>query len=191
MSASNRPVNRWFELGALFLALLDVYLSFVSGRLLGFRGAELAGYSTGPLVTALIVVGISRLFKRTRTRQASAKIAFFTLLIFLFGTLSSLASSRTPQSLLTIELDPESFVVDDAKAINLGSQIQDSVSKGQTDNLKALYDADRFVTRALRGQDANSTYLQDVARGGSKSFAQNQVLEQMATLVARVANSAL
>ena len=183
MEVQKKAVNRWYELCTLFLAILNVYLSFSAGRFLGFKGAELAGYSTGPLVLVLIVVGIARLMKRARTTRAMSKVAFFTLLFLVVATSSTLMQAWSKLSAIPTAISPESLNVDEGLAVSLASQIQDAVSKGQPDDLQVLFDADRFITKALLGQDTKSRDLQDVARGGSKSFAQNRILEQMALMV--------
>jgi hypothetical protein len=180
---ANRLFKWRYEIGSLVLVFLVITASFIAGSLLGFEGAELWGYSVGPLSIVLIVVGLSRLWRRTRTRSATAKIVFFTLLVVLFGTSTSLIQVKEPLPPLPTQLDEESLTVDHYQANALAVRIQDSVSRGETNKLETLYDGDQFMTRILRGQDTTSRYLRDIARGGTVSFKQGNLLEEMASLV--------
>ena len=186
----NELPNRFYELGAALLAAATIYLSFSAGRILGFKGAELAGYSVGAPLTALIIVTVCQLMKRARTRRAISKIAFFTMLVFLFGTAGSLLQATAKRSAISTEIDPAisteidpaSLNVNQQQAISLALRIEDSVRQQQPYNINAIYDAERFVKNALRGEDAKSSHLQDVAIGGGEAFAKNRILEQMASL---------
>src|SRR4030067_2011452 len=84
VNISGKLFNWRYELGSLFLVFLNVLVSFAQGSSLGLEGAELFGHSTGTLFIVLILVGISRLIRSARTKSATTKIVFFSLLVVLF-----------------------------------------------------------------------------------------------------------
>jgi hypothetical protein len=83
-----------------------------------------------------------------------------------------------------VTIDAESLRVDEAEALPVAQQIHNAVLSNDPEAVRHLYNGDRFAARALERLDATSPYLRSVARGGSKSFAANQLLQQMATFVA-------
>jgi hypothetical protein len=174
-----------YELGSGFLVIFNVLFSFLAGRHLGFRGAELGGYSGGALLLVVVVVGISRFKKSARTRSATAKIVFYTLLITLLGSFSSLTQSRAKRARIATEADPASLSIDGQQAAVLAMHIQDSVSKGELEDVRTLFDGDRFAKRVLIGQDTTEPSLRDRAEGASKSFKGAKLLDQMNSMVKR------
>src|SRR5262245_17440564 len=84
MTSTDTPGKQalWFlSIACLFLMTLSTYLSFRSGLNQTANGAELAGYSTGPVIMVLIVIGISCIFKKARNFNVLLMIAFITLLL--------------------------------------------------------------------------------------------------------------
>jgi hypothetical protein len=179
----NNSTHSWYELGAVLLVPASVYLSFSAGRVLGFEGAELVGYSLGSPVTAVIIVSLCQFSKAARTRSAISKIAFFTMLLFLFGTAGTLFQERARQVEISSEIDPKSLAVDEEPAVALAQQIVESVKDGQVSNIQILCDPNRFANRALRGRDKNARSLQELARSAGRAFAKNPILDQLAAMV--------
>ena len=66
--------------------------------------------------------------------------------------------------------DQQTLTIDEAEAEAFALRIQDLVSKGNTSELKALLNKDRFMKRVLIGYDSTSERLRAVARGAGRSF---------------------
>jgi hypothetical protein len=176
--------GRLYAAGGLALGLLNVLFAFAGGRLLGYREAELVGYSLGPAFLGAIVLGIAAVVTRARRKGSRARWVFFTQLVILFPTFSGAMQALRQAAAPLVAIEPESLRVEESKALSIVRQIQDAVSNNHPDSVRHLYNADRFVARALEGENATSGYWRSVARGASRSFAENQLLRQMATFTA-------
>lgn len=180
VNISNKFFSWRYELGSLFLVFLNILVSFEQGSFLGLEGSELFGHTIGTLFIVLIVVGISRLIRSARTRSATTKIVFFSLIVVLF---LSLIQGKAKLLSISTELDKESLNIEEGQAKALAQYIQDSVSKREMEKVKTLLDRDRFMKKVLRGHDTTSRYLRDVAKGASKSFKKGNFLEQISSFL--------
>ena len=179
----DNSTHSWYELGAVLLVPASVYLSFSAARVLGFEGAELVGYSLGSPVTAVIIVSLCQFSKAARTRSAISKIAFFTMLLFLFGTAGTLFQERARQVEISSEIDPASLDVAEEQAVALAQRMKESVEVGELLDIQTLCDPNRFAKRALRGRDKTARSLQELARSAGRAFTKTPILGQMAAMV--------
>ncbi len=74
-------IGPWFKASTLFLLLLALCASFLTGLLRTQNIPELIGYLVGVLLLYLILVAILSIGKRFRTASARYKIIFYSSIV--------------------------------------------------------------------------------------------------------------
>ena len=101
MDSSDNDTVDWgfillYEVGSGALLLYNGIVGYWQSMNQGGEIAENIGAASASVLIALIVVGVSYLWKSARARRVSSKLVFFTALLFAVGSCNALLAAAQP-----------------------------------------------------------------------------------------------
>jgi hypothetical protein len=102
--ARARQGTPWLLEGSgIVVMLLNMLVALPLGIRLGYRGAELLGYTFGAPMVGLVVLGVASIFRPLRNRRSRAKVFLGLMFLFLLGQggqAGSVRSKALPETVL-------------------------------------------------------------------------------------------